>query len=428
MNSVRTAWTWLSRTYGGLVSLASPEPVAESPRALVYACRMADREGVPPSPMLTSAVAVPHNGSSPFHPATDDPFGDLAAHATEGTPRTPRQQAFRTNARGCVLAADAAVDGFAAAALPWQPEHELPGWWDRMVRTHFPTAEVATCGTWDEAISAVLATGDDSRGVIWVRRELGGHEFTGHLVYAHNNGGQVIVLDAQAGRLAELEETNLRGLVLARFHRHRVPSPEPEPWRRPAATFDDALAKAKAWLELKYAGELVLTDPAPDDELRRGWLFACSTARYEARHDWRDQTLDGALVVPKDDGIPFGLPNSKPWDWLRRWDLGEVAADDAPDPGPASWYAATMPRLGPVLATSVHPDVGSAIGALIRFPQDARALVWLRRRDRRGRESVGVLFNALLGKREPVLIDSTTGRPAQPEWDGVLAVHVIRYR
>lgn len=215
---VYAASIWLGHTYGGLAELASPEPVVESPTALVFPCRLvADR----PTPMLTSTVAVPHNGSSPFHLATDDPFGDLAAHAGEHAPRTWQQQAFRTNARGCVVAADAAVDGFAAAALPWRPEHEMPGWWDRMIHTHFPTAEVAACGSWDEAIRAVMETGPDTRAVIWVRRELRGQEFTGHLLYAHNNDGHVVILDAQLGGLAELEVTHLRGLVLARFHRDR---------------------------------------------------------------------------------------------------------------------------------------------------------------------------------------------------------------
>lgn len=48
-------------------------------------------------------------------------------------------------------------------------------------------------------------------------RELNGAEATGHLLYAHNNKGRVVLLDPQAQRLARLETTNVRALVLARI-------------------------------------------------------------------------------------------------------------------------------------------------------------------------------------------------------------------
>ncbi|TDV55045.1 YrhB domain-containing protein [Actinophytocola oryzae] len=413
---------WLVRVHSGRAELADTAPVIETATATVFACRLAGR----PDPMLTSAVAVPRNGSMPFHLATDDPLGDLAGHAAEPTPRPLRRQAARTNARGRVLAVDAAVDGYPASAVPWRPDDETAGWWDRLVG-HFPGARVGECATWDEVVRAVAATGPDTRGVVWIRREVAGLEFTGHLVYAHNNDGQVVLLDGQTGGLARLDTGGVRGLRLARFHRQR-PGVGVEPWRRSAPTFPAAVAKARAWLALRHAGQLVLIAPSPYDEMRRGWLFACSSARYVTYHDWRAQTLDGALVVPKDEAAPFGLPNAEPWNWLRDWDLGAVEA--VPEPaagGPPSWYAETMPRLGPVLSTSVHPNGESVLAELSRFPRDARALVWLRRRDRRGRESVGALFNALIGAAGPILVESSTGRTAVLDQPGLLALHVIRY-
>lgn len=425
--AVRAALTWLDRTYGGRVELAGPMPVAETAAAFVFAARLPPRPGHPPAPMLTAAVAVPRRGATPFHLATADPLGDLAEFTANPAPRAPHHQALRTNARGSVLAVDAAVDGYAASAMPWRPEEEVHGWWERLVGTHFPGAAVGELATWDEVVEAVADTGPDTRGVVWIRRELGGFEFTGHLVYAHNNDGQVILLDGQTGELANLEVELVRGLVLARFHRAR-PAAAAEPWRQAAPTFADAFAKATAWLDITYAGELVLTDPSPADELARGWLFACSTTRYAEYRDWRDQTLDGALVVPKDDGAPFGLPSTRPWQWLGRWDRGEVSADEAPEPGPAYWYADTMPRLGPVLSASVHPDAESAIATLAGYPTGARALVWIRRLDERRRESVGALLTAAVGPAGLMLFDGTTNGPGEIDQRGLRAIHIIRYR
>ncbi|MGY3203456.1 hypothetical protein ACVW19_003971 [Streptomyces sp. TE5632] len=69
---------------------------------------------------------------------------------------------------------------------------------------------------WDDIIRAVGTTGPDSRGLVWVRRELGGREITGHLVHVHNNNGQVVFLDPMTASSAELETTGVRELRLLR--------------------------------------------------------------------------------------------------------------------------------------------------------------------------------------------------------------------
>jgi Papain fold toxin 1, glutamine deamidase len=76
---------------------------------------------------------------------------------------------------------------------------------------------VGPCADWDTVISAVGEPGPGTRGVVWLRRELNGAEATGYLLYAHNDNGRVVLLDPQARRLARLETTNVRQLVLARI-------------------------------------------------------------------------------------------------------------------------------------------------------------------------------------------------------------------
>jgi hypothetical protein len=133
---------WLRGTYGGMVELSGPGPVAERPESWVFGCRARPVPGYPATPMSTSLLAVPENGSRPFHPATDDPWGDLEAFDRAPAPREAAAQALRIDARGCLLAANAALNGGRATPLPWLPFHEAPGWWDRMIRRHFPAAEV----------------------------------------------------------------------------------------------------------------------------------------------------------------------------------------------------------------------------------------------------------------------------------------------
>jgi hypothetical protein len=134
-----------------------------------------------------------------------------AAHRVQDQPR-------RLNARGCVVAVHCGVGGTPSTALPWQPSHEAPGWWDRLARRYFPEFRQVRVSDWDDVIRAVAEPGPDTRGVIWVRREIGGHEITGHLLYAHNNNdGQVVFLDGTTGSLGRLDPPAvLRELVLLR--------------------------------------------------------------------------------------------------------------------------------------------------------------------------------------------------------------------
>ena len=67
-------------------------------------------------------------------------------------------------------------------------------------------------------VRAVADPGPDTRGVVWLRREAGGVEATGNLLYAHNNKG-VVLLDGMAGGLAKLDTSLLRELLLIRVAR-----------------------------------------------------------------------------------------------------------------------------------------------------------------------------------------------------------------
>jgi hypothetical protein len=202
--------------YGGVVELADRSPVHESATAWLMACRALPQPGFPGTPMLAASVVVPKDGSAPFHPAPGDPLADLdpvapaeAAHRIQGRPR-------RLNARGCVVAVHCGVDGSPSAALPWHPSHEAPGWWDRLARRCFPGFRQVRVSDWDDVIRAVEQPGPDTRGVIWVRREIGGHEITGNLLYAHNYQGQV-VFHGVTGSLGRLDTpVLLRELVLLR--------------------------------------------------------------------------------------------------------------------------------------------------------------------------------------------------------------------
>lgn len=419
----QVATEWLRSVYGGLVVLAAPEPVAETPRARLFGC---EPDGSPGTPMLNAAVVVPKNGTHPFHPSTSDPWADVAQ-----VPQDPRErdfpvQAWRINARGCVVAADASISGAEASAGPWHPAHEAPGWWDRLLRQHFPTARVSTCSDWDAVVGAVRDAGPDARGVVWVRRQARGVEITGHLLFVHNNDGEVVVLDPQAGTLATPESEGVRELVLARIPAAESTTPGSQ---RPAATFQAAVRKAEAWLGEVHGSGVSLVDPDEEDEMSRCWLFACNTAEFRETGDWDEGMLDAALVVPKDAERPFGLPNSEPWEWLRRWDSEGEDQDlpPAPAPGPAAWLEPTLDQLGSLLSSSQHTSWEPLLSELATLPRKARALVWVRRADRRGRESVGLLINAANTEDGVLLIDSTRDEPATLESD-VLALHLIRYR
>ncbi|MFG2843151.1 YrhB domain-containing protein [Kitasatospora sp. NPDC048296] len=424
---------WLRQLYGPVVDLATDQPVAETEQAWWYALRALPESGYKTTPMLNASIVVPKDGSAPFHPGNSDPWGDAMALAQNPGPRTRQDWENRVNARSCVVAVDAAIDQAAVSMLPWQPWHEAPGWWGRLIRRYFAGAEVGTCADWDEVLSAVGQGGQDARGVVRVRRELGGFEATGHLLYAYNDGSRVVVLDGQSGGLARLDTTGVRQLTLARFHRPRggVPAVSP-PWRRTATDLASAVAKAEAWLAEHYRGEVVLVDHGEQDDLGRGWLFACNNRAFLASGDWSLGMLDAAVVVPKDDTSPFGLPNTDPWGWLDRWLADGVPGVDEmalpPAPGQAAWFAPTLARLGAVLETVEFADWLTAMAGVVRTPDGARMLAWVRRRDRRGRESVGRLIAVAHTSRGPVLLDVATGEGADMELDGVISVRITRYR
>lgn len=422
---------WLRTTYGPLVELSTPQPVHETAAAWLMACRTVPQPGYPSTPMLAASVVVPKDGGSPFHPAPSVPLADLEPVPRQEAVARVEGQARRINARGCVVALHSAISGSPSAPLPWRPSDEAPGWWARLQRRYFPEFQRVSVGDWDDVIKAVSESGPGTRGLVWVRRELGGHEMTGNLLYAHNNKGQVVLLDGLTSSLARLDTSLVGELVLLRA----LPgahAPRRHPWEREAQDFASAVAKARLWLDDAYHGEVELAAPTAQDESRRGWIFSCNTRRFLSDGHWQDALLDATLVVPKDDAPPFGLPNSTPWEWLARWDAGATpgSADLAapPPPGRAAWFDATLAELGPVLSASEHQDWRAALEELSNLPAGARALVWVRRTDGRGREAVGWLVNALRTAEGVMLVDGSSDDPVALDTTGAHLLYVIRYR
>ncbi|AZM89267.1 YrhB domain-containing protein [Streptomyces sp. W1SF4] len=413
------ALQWLLDTYRGLVELVGIEPVAEDAGTWLFACRTVEQPGYPRTPMLAASVVVPKTPGRPFHPSSDDPWGDVAAYTRAPAKRDPEVEARRLNSRGCVVTVAAAIAGAPSSPLPWQPSHEAPGWWELLLKRYFPTAEQLRCGSWDEVIRRVEETGPDTQGVMWVRRAIGGTEVSGHLLYAHNHSGTVVFLDGMTGGLARLDTESVLELVFARF---RPGAPQS------AEDFGAARAKAEAWLGETYEVPVELVAPDPADETARGWLFACQTTAALRTGDWRHSMLDAALVVPKGPGAPFLLPNSDPWGFFARWDRGE-AAGPTPEPGKADWFASTMAQLGPVMQVSEFPTVTASVQALAALPPGGRALVWVRRLDGRGRESTGLLLTGLRSEGGFVgLVDGSAEELKSLDGFRESGVRVVRYR
>ncbi|MGW7412099.1 YrhB domain-containing protein [Streptomyces sp. NPDC054863] len=423
------AAAWLNETYQGLVELQVPEPVHETPVGWLFACRTLHQPGYPQTPMLAASVVVPKDGSRPFHPSPSAPLQDLAPAASqdEALARAAHQPR-RINARGCLVTLHAMIGGGPSTPLPWQPSDEAPGWWSRLRRRYFPEFVPVPVSSWDDAVKAMAETGPDTRGVVWVRREAGGHEITGNLLYAHNNKGQVVFLDGLTSSLARLDTDHVRELLLLRA----VPQQDRAPWERDALDFEAARDKARQWLDSAYGGEVELVEPGPGDETQRGWVFSCDTRRHLREGLWQDVPLDATVVVPKEPTAPFHLPNSMPWAWLAHWDRGGQVGTDAfplpPAPGRAYWFEPTLNELGPVLATSDHRTWQSAVTAADTLPPGARSLLWARRTDGRGREAVGLLVTALTTESGVVLVDGSSDEPFVPDETGLLALHLIRYR
>ncbi|MET7598868.1 MULTISPECIES: YrhB domain-containing protein [unclassified Streptomyces] len=428
----RQAAEWLQRTYRGLVELADLQPVHESATAWLMACRAVQQPGYPQTPMLAASIVLPKDGSSPFHPSPSDPLGDLEpAPLLDAAIARVENQGRRINARGCVVSLHSAINKSPSSPLAWQPSDEAPGWWSRLSRRYFPEFERQRASSWDEIVKAVQETGPDTRGVVWLRREINGREATGNLIYAHNNKGQVVFLDGLTSSLARLDSQHVRELVLIRATPEAI-RPRRRPWEQEAFDYDSAVTKARLWLESTYGGQVELVAPKAEDETRRGWVFSCDTRRHLREGHWQDTMLDATLVVPKDTGTPFGLPNSDPWNWLAHWDVGGAPGTGrfppAPAPGRAHWFEPTLAELGPVLSTADHHDWQSAVGELSSLPVGSRALVWVRRSDGRGREAVGWLLNALITATGVMLFDGSSDEPVSFDPVGVRALHVIRYR
>ncbi|GAA2395468.1 hypothetical protein GCM10010420_21190 [Streptomyces glaucosporus] len=427
------ARAWLDATYHGLVELAVPEPVAEDRGTWWFSCRTRPQPGYPATPMLAATVVVPKDGSVPFHPASNDPRGDVEEFLRAPSPRTLDVQARRLNARGCAVTVAAAVGGAPSSPLPWSPVHEAPGWWNLLLRRYFRSAEVLRCADWNEVIAAAREPGPGTQGVVWLRREAGGAEASGHLLYVHNNNGNVVLLDGMAGGLARMEAEGVRGLVFARcLPSESAPTAPAAPWRRPASGFAEAVAKAEAWLAHTYDEPVVLVSPGPDDERERCWLFACNTRAFLEDRDWSRAMLDAALVVPKSAAEPFGLPNSDPWSWFGAWERGEDwttgTLPPPPRPGPAAWLPATLDELGRPLSSSEHLEWHTLLSELSSMPAGARALVWARRVDGKGRETVGLVLTALRTADGNAIIDGSEHPVTDLNAIGARSLHLVRYR
>lgn len=415
---------WLTATYGDGVVLADTEPIRTTERSVLFGCRYAQAS----EPMLTATICVPADGREPFPVANAAPLDEDQNLLSAGVADTWR---WRVNARNCVVAADAAVDGLAVSARPWQPTDESPGWWMRLLTEYFPSSEVATCASWSQVGDAIAEGGPGTRGVVWLRRHLDGRDLTGHLYYSQYDPSfdAAAVLDPQLGKLATVDDREVAELVLARFHR---PAGPPGPlltakWEAPADGFAAAVAKAEDWLDFVYQGKVRLVGPDAADETRRGWLFACAPARYVETGDWRDQMLDAALVVPKAGGeSPFGLPNRDPWTWLLAWDAGRTGLPEPPPPGDISWYGAVGARVGGLHGDRAHPDWGGAIEEVNALPVGSPALLWVRRRDGRDRETVGHLLWARNGGDVIEVFDPTAIGQTLPVDTKVFEVRVLR--
>lgn len=429
IDPIHSAAAWLDQAYGGHIGVIDPAPIVEGRHSWLVRCGHRDDAA---QPMLAGTIAVPKNGRTPFPVANAAPIDEALNLAPPPQPVFPGQEPWRwrVNARNCVVAIDAVLRRARASALPWNPDDERPDWWTRLLDGHFPDATTTTHGTWASALDVVAAAGPGTCAVVWLRRQYRGVEVTGHLLYATYFNDAVMVLDPQRGMPAEIKEQEVLELAVAAFRREPVTSdPIAVPWQFPAIDLDSAVAKAAAWLDATYGGEVTLVAPAAEDELRRGWLFACTTETFKNTGDWRDQLLDSALVVPKEaDEDPFGLPNADPWQFLQRWDQHAQDLPTPPVSGPAAWFKPTMRELGPVLGTSNHTDWAEVINEISALPEDAAAVVWLRRRDWRGRETVGQLL-AAANEGGRVRIADPQNPTAQPQLESSpFGLLVVSYR
>ncbi|MGI8306462.1 toxin glutamine deamidase domain-containing protein [Saccharopolyspora hattusasensis] len=127
------------------------------------------------------------------------------------------------------------------------------GCWRRI----FPGAEVVTCATWADAAGTVVDGGVGARAVVWLRRQFGGRELAGDLLYADYVDDAVAFLDGLRGTVAEQNEAEVAELVVARFHRRQDDSVGGLlPSEVAADEFAGAVEKAEAWSAYRCDGDV----------------------------------------------------------------------------------------------------------------------------------------------------------------------------
>ncbi len=284
---------------------------------------------------------------------------------------------------------------------------------------------------WNDVIRAVDEPGPDTRGVVWVRREIGGAEASGNLLYAHNNKGQVVLLDPLAGGLAKLDPSMVRELVLVRFRPRQRPA-EQYPWQAEAQDFPSALRKARLWLEQAYHGQVELVGPEPGT---RSGAVGSSPATPRAicatdagRTEWSTPRSSSPRRLKRSVRSAQQRPVGVAAALGRRGTPGSAGFPVPLTPGHAAWFEPTLSGLGPVLSATEHADWAAVSDELSGFPVGARAVVWVRRVDTRGRESVGRLLNAVHTDRGVMLVDGSSDAAVALEEPGIRSLHVIRYR
>ncbi|WP_184730751.1 toxin glutamine deamidase domain-containing protein [Saccharopolyspora phatthalungensis] len=186
------ARVWLHETRGSRVVLSDEAPALTTERAVLFGRRYAGSL----EPMPVATICAPRDGGDSFRDAgpVDE---ELNLSRSEW-----RLWVWRVSARKCLVATDAAVNGWPPSALPRDPVTEVPGWWDRMSADHFPGAEVVSGSACGEVAEFIVEGGEGTRVMVWLRRQLGGRELTGHLSYADYADGDVVFLDGVPATVA----------------------------------------------------------------------------------------------------------------------------------------------------------------------------------------------------------------------------------
>ncbi len=430
---LETARRWVYGTYGDSVVITSDEPIIQTSFVSVFHCqrRHATAHDAHTNPMLNSSVAVRDGLATAFHLSNSDPFGDI--EALEDNPGAAQldERARMTNAQHTAVAMHDAVNGIPWPAALWSPGDETSDWW-QAVRDNAPApAEEAAFDTWDALIARMLSEPLGTRAFVWVQRQVNGVPVTGNVLYVMHTEDGVVLLDGQRESLAQLDTVErLQQLRCILFHQPMVgpddgAASERAGWNQSAGALDEAIAKARAWIERAYGLDVVLVDPSEDDRINRGWLFAINTRRYVETGLALHCMLDAGLIVPSDGmHAPFLIHNKDPWGWLHQWDAVGAEIDGT-----------TMPACPEPTSTSWAPDTfGDLDAAQHRLAnmrsysswQDARAdlarsggqhVLWVRRKDRAHRESTGWLLVTQPSPGAVGLMDPMTQSEVPPPRD-----------